>query len=132
MNTAAVYLPLSWPMRLLERGLLPDVLVRFGIRRLLKARLAEENQGTAEAQQRHLMKLIARLRQSPIAIDTAAANLQHYELPCAFFELVLGRHLKYSSGYYPTRRETLDEAEAAMLRLTTGRARPPAVSRILK
>jgi hypothetical protein len=57
MNTAAVSLPLSWPMRLLERGLLPDVLVRFGIRRLLKARLAEENQGTAETQQRHLMKL---------------------------------------------------------------------------
>jgi cyclopropane-fatty-acyl-phospholipid synthase len=109
-------------MRLLERGLLPDFLVRFGIRRLLKARLAEENQGSPEAQQRHLMKLIERLRQSPIAIHTADANLQHYELPCAFFEQVLGRHLKYSSGYYRSSDETLDEGEANMLRLTAERA----------
>jgi cyclopropane-fatty-acyl-phospholipid synthase len=100
MNTAAIPMPMYWPMRLLERNLLPDCVVRFGIRRLLHARLAAEHQGSPEAQQRHLMKFIARLRQSPLAINTAEANLQHYELPCAFFELVLGRHLKYSSGYY--------------------------------
>jgi len=109
-------------MRLLERGLLPDFVVRFGIRRLLRARLLEEHQGSLEAQQQHLMKLIARLRQSPIAINTADANLQHYELPGAFFELVLGRHLKYSSGYYRDPADTLDQAEANMLRLTAERA----------
>jgi cyclopropane-fatty-acyl-phospholipid synthase len=109
-------------MRLLERNLLPDFLVRFGIRRLLKARLAEENQGSLEAQQRHLMKLVARLRSSPIAINTSEANLQHYELPCAFFELVLGRQLKYSSGYYRDFAGTLEEAEENMLRLTAERA----------
>jgi cyclopropane-fatty-acyl-phospholipid synthase len=122
MNTAAIPIPMSWSMRLLERGLLPDFLVRFGIRRLLQARLLEERQDSAEAQQRHLMKLIARLRQSPIAIHTADANLQHYELPCAFFELVLGRHLKYSSCYYRDSADTLDQAEANMLRLTAERA----------
>lgn len=109
-------------MRLLERDLWPDFIVRFGIRRLLKARLAEEHRGSLEEQQRHLMKLITRLLQSPIAINTADANLQHYELPCAFFELVLGRHLKYSSGYYRNSAETLDQAEANMLRLTAERA----------
>jgi cyclopropane-fatty-acyl-phospholipid synthase len=109
-------------MRLLERDLLPDFAVRFGIRRLLKARLAEEHRGSLEAQQRNLMKLITRLRQSPIAIHTADANLQHYELPCAFFELVLGRHLKYSSGYYRDPADSLDQAEAHMLRLTAERA----------
>jgi len=51
MNTAAIPMPLSWSMRLLERNLLPDSLVRLGIRRLLKARLAEERQDSAEAQQ---------------------------------------------------------------------------------
>ena len=109
-------------MHLLERGLLPDFLVRFGIRRLLKARLLEEREDSLEAQQRRLMKLIARLRQSPIAIHTADANQQHYELPCAFFELVLGRHLKYSSGYYRGPADSLDQAEANMLRLTANRA----------
>jgi cyclopropane-fatty-acyl-phospholipid synthase len=122
MNTAAVPMPLSWPMRLLERNLLPDHLVRFGIRRLLKARLTEERRGGTEAQQRHLMKLIALLRQSPIAINTGDANLQHYELPCAFFELVLGRHLKYSSGYYRNSADSLDQAECNMLQLTAERA----------
>jgi cyclopropane-fatty-acyl-phospholipid synthase len=119
-------------MRLLERDLLPDFLIRFGIRRLLKARLAEEHQEGLEAQQRRLMKLITRLRQSPIAINTADANLQHYELPCAFFEHVLGRHLKYSSGYYRNAADSLDEAEANMLELTAGRARLTDGERILE
>jgi cyclopropane-fatty-acyl-phospholipid synthase len=119
-------------MRLLEHNLLPDFLVRFGIRRLLRARLEEEWQGSIEAQRRHLMKLIASLRQSPIAIHTADANSQHYELPCAFFELVLGRHLKYSSGYYHTRAESLDQAEVNMLRLTAERAELQDGDRILE
>jgi cyclopropane-fatty-acyl-phospholipid synthase len=119
-------------MRLLERDLLPDFLVRFGIRRLLKARLDEERQGGREVQQQHLMKLITRLRQSPIAINTADANLQHYELPCAFFELVLGPHLKYSSSYYHNASDTLDQAEAHMLRLTAERAQLKDGDRILE
>ena len=122
MNATTIPMPMSWSMRLLERNLLPDFLVRFGIRRLLKARLAEEDRGSLEEQQRHLMKLIARLRRSPIAINTTEANLQHYELPCAFFALVLGRQLKYSSGYYHNSAETLDDAEVNMLRLTAERA----------
>jgi cyclopropane-fatty-acyl-phospholipid synthase len=85
--------------RLLERGLVPDPLIRHGIRRLLRARLAQEDRGDPEAQQAHLAELIATLRASPIAIETAAANEQHYELPPEFFRLVLGRHLKYSCGY---------------------------------
>jgi cyclopropane-fatty-acyl-phospholipid synthase len=130
----AATLPMSNPlsMRLLERDLLPDFLVRFGIRRLLKARLEEENQGGAEAQQRHLMKLIARLKQSPIAINTGDANQQHYELPEAFFQQILGKHLKYSSGYYRSNGESLDEAEANMLELTAQRARLQDGDRILE
>jgi cyclopropane-fatty-acyl-phospholipid synthase len=122
MNSATLPMPMSWSLRLLERGLLPDFLVRYGIRRLLKARLEEESRGSAEAQQQHLMKLIARLRLSPVAINTGDANLQHYELPSAFFEKVLGPHLKYSSGYFRRFDESLGEAEAHMLELTATRA----------
>jgi cyclopropane-fatty-acyl-phospholipid synthase len=107
---------------LLERDLVPDVVIRIGIRRLLRQRLREEDQGNPERQQAHLMSLIARLKASPIAIETTAANAQHYEVPARFFELVLGKHLKYSSALWLERTRTLDEAEEAMLALTTERA----------
>jgi cyclopropane-fatty-acyl-phospholipid synthase len=132
MNSATLPMPMSWSLRLLERGLLPDFLIRYGIRRLLKARLLEENRGGAEAQQQHLMKLIERLRQSPVAINTGEANLQHYELPSGFFEKVLGPHLKYSSCLFRRADETLGEAEAHMLELTAARARLKDGERILE
>jgi cyclopropane-fatty-acyl-phospholipid synthase len=125
-------MPMTWSMRLLERNLLPDFLVRFGIRRLLKARLQEEDQGSSEAQQQHLMKLIARLKRSPIAINTGEANLQHYELPSAFFQCVLGERLKYSSGFYRKADDSLDEAELSMLELTAQRAQLHDGDRILE
>ena len=60
--------------RLLEKNLLPDWLIRIGIRRLLRERLREEDRGNARAQQAHLLQLIEGLRQSPIAVQTQAAN----------------------------------------------------------
>jgi cyclopropane-fatty-acyl-phospholipid synthase len=107
---------------LLQRDLLPDALLRLGIRRLLRQRLREECRGDIEAQMAALQGLIAQLRTSPIAIETAAANAQHYELPTRFFQLCLGRHLKYSSGLWSTGVASLDAAEEAMLRLTCERA----------
>jgi cyclopropane-fatty-acyl-phospholipid synthase len=108
---------------LLERNLLPDPLIRYGIRRLLADRLREEHKGDVEAQQAHLMSLVERLRQSPVAVATREANEQHYELPCEFFERVLGRNLKYSSCCFDPGVTSLDEAEARMLALTCERAR---------
>ncbi len=113
----------SLSLRLLERDLLPDAVIRFGIRRLLAGRLRDERRSDVEAQQASLMRLVERLRASPVAIATGAANEQHYEVPTAFFEQVLGRHLKYSSCYYRPGVTSLDEAEAAMLELTCERAR---------
>jgi cyclopropane-fatty-acyl-phospholipid synthase len=108
---------------LLERNLLPDPLIRYGIRRLLADRLREERKDDVEAQQAHLMNLVERLRQSPVAIATREANEQHYELPCEFFERVLGPNLKYSSCYFDPGVTSLEEAEARMLALTCARAR---------
>lgn len=114
-------LPLS--QRLLEQAVLPDALIRAGIRRLLAQRLREEAHPSEEAQQQHLMRFVAQLKASPIAIHTQAANEQHYELPSEFFQKVLGRHLKYSSGYFKPGCTSLDQAESAMLELTCQRAR---------
>ena len=86
----------AWYEPLVERDLIPDFLLRAAIRRLLATRLREEDKHDPEAQQAHLMRYIEQLKASPIAIHTPAANRQHYEVPAAFYELVLGDHLKYS------------------------------------
>lgn len=107
---------------LLERNLLPDPLLRFGIRRLLAQRLREEDKGSAEAQRAHLQALVEELRRSPIAIETAAANEQHYEVPTRFYQLCLGPRLKYSGALWPAGVTTLAEAEERMLALYAERA----------
>jgi cyclopropane-fatty-acyl-phospholipid synthase len=105
-----------------ERGLLPDALIRLGIRRLCAQRLRDEASGGPEAQEMRLQQRLAQLRQGALALHTGAANRQHYELPPEFFRLCLGPRLKYSCAYYPTGRETLAQAEEAMLELYAERA----------
>jgi cyclopropane-fatty-acyl-phospholipid synthase len=107
---------------LIARGLLPDWLVRVGIRRLLRDRLREQDRGSREAQARAHADFVEELKRSPIAINAEAANEQHYEVPTAFYQLCLGKHLKYSSGLWSQGVTTLDGAEEAMLRLTCERA----------
>ena len=107
---------------LAERGLLPDAAIRAGIRRLCAQRLEDERAGGVEIQSARRQELLDLLRQSPVAIETEAANAQHYELPPAFFTHCLGPRLKYSSCYYPRGDETLAEAEEAMLALYCERA----------
>lgn len=108
--------------RLLESNIVPDPLIRVGIRRLLAGKLREENRNDVAAQKAALMAHIEGLKSSPIAIRTQAANEQHYEVPTRFYQYVLGKRLKYSSGYWPEGISTLDAAEEAMLRLTCERA----------
>jgi cyclopropane-fatty-acyl-phospholipid synthase len=105
-----------------ERGLLPDGIVRAGIRRACAQRLREETRGGPEAQSRRFALRIASLRESPLAIHADAANRQHYELPPAFFSHCLGPRLKYSACHYASGGETLAEAEDAMLALYGERA----------
>lgn len=107
---------------LAERGLVPDALLRAGIRRMCEARLRDEHADDPDAAARRNAALIAELRESPVAIHTDAANRQHYELPPGFFTRCLGPRLKYSGCYYPTGNETLAQAEDAMLALYGERA----------
>ena len=107
---------------LLARNLLPDFVIRQGIRRLLEKKLQDENLGDVEKQQAALLDFIAALDRSPIAIKTDDANKQHYEVPTEFFKLCLGPRLKYSSGYWPREDTTFAESEEAMLALTCERA----------
>lgn len=111
-----------WYNSFLEKDQLPDFLIRKGIRDLLKQRLEQENKGNTEAQQAHFMKLLDELKASPIAINTADANEQHYEVPTKFYQYCLGKHLKYSSGYWKEGVTNIDTSEEDMLELTCQRA----------
>ena len=106
---------------LAERAILPDWLIRMGMR-LMANRLRDVECGDAEEQRERLRQFLSQLRRSPIAIETDVANRQHYEVPAAFFERVLGPRLKYSCCYWPTLHTTLSEAEEAMLDLFCRRA----------
>jgi cyclopropane-fatty-acyl-phospholipid synthase len=77
---------------------------------------------SAEERSAHKRALLRKFDTSPIAVHTSDANRQHYELPSAFFELVLGKRLKYSCCYWPDGVTSLDAAEKAMLELTCQRA----------
>lgn len=117
---------------LLARNLLPDAAIRLGIRRLLAKKLRDENLGDVEKQQAALLDFIAALDRSPIAIKTADANEQHYEVPTEFFRHCLGPRMKYSSGYWPREDTTFAESEEAMLALTCERAELANGQRILE
>lgn len=105
-----------------ERGVVPDLLVRSGIRRLLEDRLAEIHAGSAEEAARAAEAFVASMRRAPIAPVPHKANQQHYELPPEFFAQVLGPRRKYSSAWWPADVGTLDQAEDAALQATCARA----------
>jgi cyclopropane-fatty-acyl-phospholipid synthase len=111
-----------WYLALAERGLLPDRLVRLGIRRMLAQRLRQEGAGGVEAAQARHQAWVETCRASEVAIRTEAANAQHYEVPPAFFEQVLGPRLKYSCGLWGGGAEDLAASDEAMLRTTVERA----------
>lgn len=123
LNRRNAQLPLAKHLiALAERGILPDFLVRFGVRRLCRCRLKNESIDDPESQQKRFQDLIEQLQQSPIAIQTDAANEQHYQVPTEFYLATLGKHSKYSCAYYATPTHSLDEAEEAMLNLYSERA----------
>jgi cyclopropane-fatty-acyl-phospholipid synthase len=107
---------------LADQGVIPDSVIRFGIRRLDKKRLKSISCGNETARQQELQRFIEMMRRSPIAVVPHKANEQHYEVPPAFFERVLGKHLKYSSCYWDDDVVDLDRAEEKMLDLTARRA----------
>jgi len=110
------------PIRLAESGWLPDVLVRQGMRRLLRERLAMIAEGGPAAQAAREQAFFDAIRNSPAVVEQQAANAQHYEVPAQFFRLTLGKHRKYSSCFWGNDTKNLDQAEALALAITCERA----------
>lgn len=109
-------------IQLAEKRWLPDPVIRYGMRRLLRDRLEQENSLADGQYDEALDRFASHQCQSVVTIETHRANEQHYEVPAEFFELVLGERLKYSCGLWEDSAASLDESEEAMLRLTCERA----------
>ena len=105
-----------------ERGLIPDVLVRMGIRNLLAKRLLKVSEGNCEQQQHETSKLMDQFSLGPIAPLPEKANEQHYEVGAGVFKYMLGQRFKYSCCSWDSSTTGLDEAEENALQITCERA----------
>jgi cyclopropane-fatty-acyl-phospholipid synthase len=101
-----------------ERMPLPDAIIRAAIARLCSRTAARLAGGNAENDASFAGEMAARA----IAECTEEANVQHYEVPAAFFARVLGPNRKYSSCFYKEPASTLREAEEEALRQTVAHA----------
>ena len=100
---------------ILDGGYLPHSIIRFGIRRQLQQRIISIRSTSVEKEYESKMQYIKSLRSRPIAIETALANEQHYEVGTGILQACLGPRMKYSCCLYPEGSETLGQAEVAML-----------------
>jgi cyclopropane-fatty-acyl-phospholipid synthase len=116
--SAVAQAALGW----VEQGLLPDAVIRAGIRRLCERRLGEIAADDCERAASATERLVHAMDESPIALAPELANEQHYEVPAAFFGLALGPHRKYSCAWWPQGTADLAGAEAAALAATCDRA----------
>ncbi len=105
-----------------EQGMVPDTVIRHGIRRLLKRRLVNLASDDCEAVARRKHAFVREMGLAPIAPLPRLANEQHYEVPAAFFEQVLGQTRKYSCCFWGDGVSDLDTAEQQALRITCKRA----------
>jgi cation-transporting ATPase 13A2 len=103
---------LDW---IIDGGYLPNAVIRIGIRHQIQSRIHEIKATSLSDAYKRKMKYISLLRTRPMAIETATANEQHYEVGTGVLAACLGPRMKYSSCLYPKGTETLEQAEIAML-----------------
>ena len=102
-------------MDALERGWVPDSIIRKGIRSLIQGRLKELPLDDWRRAARHRESFVQMMNGSPVAPVPELANEQHYEVPAEFYSHVLGARRKYSSCYWADDTASLDEAEVEAL-----------------
>ena len=111
-----------WYESLAYSGLIPDILIRALIR--YKLDKYEEYVGNLSPNSIRQIKdeFITIASQGPIAIETQAANSQHYEFPTTFYSSILGPTLKYSGSMWNSDANNLETADLETLKIYTSRA----------
>ena len=113
---------ISFLIKLAEKKLIPDFIIRQGIRNLLKKRIQSLVSNNSEKNIQNKIQFIEEMNLSSIAVLPELANEQHYEIPEEFYKYSLGKHKKYSSCYWDEKTKNLDEAEVLSLKLTSQHA----------
>ena len=108
-----------WFNPLLARGLIPDWILRRGVRSQGKERLNMMNKVDST---KEYSKFINEASTGNIAVNTDDANNQHYEVDSEFFKYCLGKNLKYSCCFWDDNTLDLDTAEDNMLEIYSERA----------
>ena len=101
----------------IERGLVPDWLVRHIIRRVLSELSNLDDVNNVEVDGDLVQDFIAELREAPLIGRSDLADLVGMELPLDFYKLVLGPSLKFSGCYWPEGVLDLAEAESESIKL---------------
>jgi cyclopropane-fatty-acyl-phospholipid synthase len=117
---------------LVERGFVPDALIRAGIRRLCAQRLTDICVADAARASVATESFVQSMRIAELAPLPRLANQQHYEVPAEFFQQVLGPHRKYSSAWWPEGTTSLAVAESRALAVTAERAQLANGQRVLE
>lgn len=119
----------------IEKGYMPDKIVRFGIRKLLASTINTVTfGGDVEKQAEYIHAFVEDLKTRGIAEQSDASAEQHYEVPAEFFIKKMGPQMKYSCCLYPDANTTLAESEDHALKLFCDRAeldKLPAGSKVL-
>jgi len=105
-------------LELTESGYVPDLILRRGIRLLLKQRLNEIHQKDIEAASSDQQQFVNDMKSAPVALLPEKANEQHYEVPAEFFDYVMGEHNKYSCCKWERDTDELTDAESRALEET--------------
>ncbi len=106
-----------------ERGLIPDSLIRTGIRSGCKHRLKADLPFTDSECKDKVRQFAESMRKGPIAFQPEKANEQHYEMPAEFMALAMGPRRKYSCCFWPANVSNLADAEIASLKQVFERAK---------
>lgn len=114
---------ISFLIKLAEKKLLPDFIIRHGIRTLLKKRVRTLISNNPETNIQNKLDFIKKMNSSEIALVPELANEQHYEIPAKFYDYCLGKNRKYSSCYWDKKTTNLDQAELLSLKLTSEHAK---------
>ena len=104
--------------RLAESFDIPDFALRAGI----AAMVGRTSRKLGASTHQELQDFAQWMAHQPVASDTQEANRQHYEVPAAFFDQVLGPQRKYSCCYFEKPSDTLAQAEETALRKTAEHA----------
>ena len=108
-------------IELMERGLCPDAVTRWGIRRLCDKRVRDSQRYSPDGLE-ETRRFVEFMRDFPVSVATQEANAQHYELPPEFFHHFLGPRHKYSCCYWEPDVLDLAAAEKRSLAITCERA----------